>query len=196
MITQATLLIALASTGSLGLGEKAPQASLKMKNVDGKELSLADVGAGKKATLVVFTCNHCPYAKAWEQRIVELGNTYAKQGVGVVLVNPNDPKVQAEDRMEVMQERAKSRGMTFPYVADSTSEVARAFGATKTPEVFLFDAGGQLVYKGAVDDNSEDPAKVKETYLKNAVDALLAGKPIANKETKALGCGIKFVAAK
>lgn len=196
MITQATLLIALASTASLGLGEKAPQASLKMKNVDGKELSITDVGAGKKGTLVVFTCNHCPYAKAWEQRIVELGNTYAKQGVGVVLVNPNDPKVQAEDRMEVMQERAKSRGMTFPYVTDSTSEVARAFGATKTPEVFLFDAGGKLVYKGAVDDNSEDPAKVKETYLKNALDALLAGKAITNKETKALGCSIKFVAAK
>lgn len=193
MIAQTLLALAVAS---LGLGEKAPLSATKMKNVDGKELSISDVGTGKKGTLVVFTCNHCPYAKAWEQRIVELGNAYAKQGVGVVLINPNDPKAADEDRMEIMQERAKSRAMGFPYVVDATSDVARAFGATKTPEVYLFDAGGKLIYKGAVDDNSEDAAKVKQRYLKDALDAMLAGKAIPNPETKALGCTIKFVAQK
>jgi peroxiredoxin len=176
---------------SLGLGEKAPLASTKMKNVDGKETSVAEL-AGAKGTLVVFTCNHCPYAKAWEDRIVELGNTFSKQGVGVVAVNPNDPGVKADDSLEAMQARAKEKGFQFPYVVDSTSDVAKAYGATKTPEVFLFDASGKLVYKGAVDDNSEDPKAVKQTYLKDALTSVVAGKKIALAETKALGCGIKF----
>jgi thiol-disulfide isomerase/thioredoxin len=181
------------STGGLALGSKAPDAAAKtkMKNVDGKLLSIADV-AGKSGTLVVFTCNHCPFAKDWEQRIVELANTYAGKGIGVVLVNANDPTTHPEDGYAEMQTRAKSRGMKIPYVVDETSGVARAFGASVTPEAFLFDKTGKLAYHGTIDDNRKEPDKVKARYLKDALDAVVAGKPPAVPETKGLGCGIKF----
>ncbi len=181
------------STGGLALGSKVPAAvaKTKMKNVDGKTLSIADV-TGKSGTLVVFTCNHCPFAKAWEERIVELGNTYAGKGIGVVLVNANDPTMHAEDGLEGMQERAKARGMKFPYVVDGTSAVARAFGASVTPEAFLFDKAGKLAYHGTIDDNRQDPGKVSARYLKDALDAVVAGKAPAVPETKGLGCSIKF----
>ena len=175
----------------LAMGGKPPAADMKMKNVDGKELTLQEV-MGPKGTLVVFTCNACPFAKAWESRIVELGNAYRAKGVGVVAINSNDPNKVAEDGFEVMQTRAKERGMTFPYVFDATSNVARAFGASRTPEVFLFDAKGALVYHGAVDDNSGEPDKVKEKWLQAALDAVVEGKEVAVKETKAIGCSIKF----
>jgi len=181
------------STGGLALGTKAPDvaAKTKMKNVDGKMLSIADV-AGKSGTLVVFTCNHCPFAKDWEQRIVELANTYAGKGIGVVLVNANDPTTHPEDGYEEMQTRAKSRGMKVPYVVDATSGVARAFGASVTPEAFLFDKAGKLAYHGTIDDNRKEADKVKVRYLKDALDAVVAGKAPAVPETKGLGCGIKF----
>jgi peroxiredoxin len=181
------------SKGGLALGSKAPDAAAKtkMKNVDGKMVSIADV-AGKAGTLVVFTCNHCPFAKDWEQRIVELANTYAGKGIGVVLVNANDPTTHPEDGYEEMQTRAKSRGMKIPYVVDATSGVARAFGASVTPEAFLFDKSGKLAYHGTIDDNRKEPDKVKVRYLKDALDAVVAGKAPAVPETKGLGCGIKF----
>ena len=184
------------STGGLALGSTVPAAVAKtqMKNVDGKMLSLAD-STGKAGTLVVFTCNHCPFAKAWEQRIVELGNTYAAKGVGVVLVNANDPTTHPDDGFEQMQARAKSLGMKVPYVVDDTSGVARAFGASVTPEAFLFDKSGKLAYHGTIDDNRQEPDKVKARYLKDALDAVVAGKKPAVPETKGLGCGIKFRAS-
>ena len=178
-------------SGGLTLGAKAPMATTKMKNVDGKQVSIADV-AGKSGTLVIFTCNHCPFAKDWEQRIVELANTYAGKGIGVVLVNANDPATHPEDGYEEMQTRAKSRGMKIPYVVDETSGVARAFGASVTPEAFLFDKTGKLAYHGTIDDNRKEPDKVKVRYLKDALDAVVAGKAPAVPETKGLGCGIKF----
>ena len=182
------------SSGGLALGSKAPDAAAKtkMKNIDGKMLSIADVAAGKSGTLVIFTCNHCPFAKDWEQRIVELANTYAGKGIGVMLVNANDPSTHAEDGYEEMQARAKSRGMKVPYVVDATSGVARAFGASVTPEAFLFDKAGKLAYHGTIDDNRKEPDKVKARYLKDALDAVVAGKAPAVPETKGLGCGIKF----
>ena len=176
---------------ALALGAKLPAATTKMKNVDGKMVSIADV-KGKAGTLVIFTCNHCPFAKAWEERIVELGNGYVKRGLGVILVNANDPTSHEDDGFTQMQERAKSRGMQIPYVVDETSGVARAFGATVTPEAFLFGADGKLVYHGTIDDNREDPTKVGKHYLRDALDAVMAGKPPAPAETKSLGCGIKF----
>jgi peroxiredoxin len=181
------------STGGLALGSKVPAAvaKTKMKNVDGKMLSIADV-SGKAGTLVVFTCNHCPFAKAWEQRIVELGNAYAGKGIGVLLVNANDPTQHAEDGFEEMQAHAKSRGMKIPYVVDDTSAVARAFGASVTPEAFLFDKSGKLAYHGTIDDNRQEADKVKARYLKDALDAVVAGKTPAVPETKGLGCSIKF----
>lgn len=176
---------------ALPIGASIPMSDVKMKNVDGTVRTLADV---KKpaGTLVVFTCNHCPFAKMWESRIVELGNAYASKGVGVIAINANDPKVAAEDAFDVMQQRAKERGMQFPYVVDATSNVARAFGATRTPEAFLFDKDGKLVYHGTIDDNGEEPSKVEKPYLKDALEAVLSGRDVPVKETKSIGCGIKF----
>jgi peroxiredoxin len=176
--------------GPLAIGAAIPEAGVKMMNVDGKELSIKDVEK-PAGTLVIFTCNHCPFAKAWEARIVALGNSYGAKGVGVIAINANDPKVAPDDSMDKMQERAKDKGMQFPYVVDATSNVARAFGASRTPEAFVFDKNGKLVYHGAVDD-SQDPDKVEVTYLKNALDAVLAGSDVAVKETKSIGCSIKF----
>jgi peroxiredoxin len=175
----------------LAIGGKAPMATTKMKNVDGKMVSIAD-SAGKAGTLVIFTCNHCPFAKAWEERIVELGNGYAKKGVGVILINANDPAKYEEDGFAEMQTRAKSRGLQVPYVVDETSAVAREFGASVTPEAFLFDKAGKLVYHGAIDDNHKQPDKVQKRYLKDALDAVIAGKPPGVPESKSIGCGIKF----
>ena len=177
--------------GALPIGASMPKADVKMKNVDGKEIDLAEV---KKpaGTLVIFTCNHCPFAKMWETRIVELGNTYQEKGIGVVAINANDPKVAPDDSFDSMQQRAKDRGMQFPYVVDATSGVARAFGATRTPEAFLFDKNGKLVYHGAIDDNGEDQAKVEQAYLKLALDAVMGGLDVTVKETKSIGCTIKF----
>jgi hypothetical protein len=180
-----------ATVEALAFGEPAPMSDVKMMGVDGKEITIADV-AGKKGTLVVFSCNACPWAKAWEKRIVEIGNTYPKKGIGVIVVNSNDPGVVADDDYAPMQARAKERGMKYPYVVDATSEVARAFGATRTPEAFLFDAGGKLVYHGAIDDNAKEPTKVKEKYLVNALQAVSSGKEVSLKETKSMGCSIKF----
>ena len=189
----AALAVVAHAEGPLALGTSLADvkaASVEMKNVDGKNLSIASA-KGPKGTLVVFTCDNCPYAKAWEERTVALGNEYAGTGVGVIAVNANDPAV-AGDTAESMVKRSAERKMAYPYVVDATSDVARAFGATRTPEYFLFDASGKLVYHGAFDDNAQKPAEVKETYLKNALEATIAGKPVTTAETKAIGCGIKF----
>jgi peroxiredoxin len=191
-------LLAVAATAGAGegpraleIGKVAPMTDVKMTGVDGKSLSIGDV-KGAKGTLVIFTCNSCPWVKAWESRIAELGNTYAKQGIGVIAINPNDASVKPEDDMPAMKERAKALGLAFPYVVDATSDVARAFGATRTPEAFLFDAKGKLAYHGAVDDNAHKPAEVTVRWLNDALSATAAGKAVAVKETKSLGCTIKF----
>ncbi len=164
---------------------------MKLANVDGGSITLAE-SRGKKGTLVVFTCNHCPWAQAWEGRIIELGNAYAKKGFGVVAINSNDPAAYPEDDFPVMKQRAKERGMAFPYVVDATSDLARAFGATHTPEAYVFDKDGRLVYHGGVDDNAKQPDQVTARWLYDALEAVSAGKPVALKETKAMGCSIKL----
>ncbi len=176
----------------IALGAKVPAAETKLKSVTSdKEITLAK-SAGPHGTLVVFTCNNCPYAKAWEERIVTIGNSYAKKGVGVVLVNSNSPSVSKGDTYELTKARAKERGVAVPYAVDPDSQVAKAFGATKTPEAFLFDKGGSLVYHGTIDDNHEEASKVQKPYLKDALDAVVKGQKPATAETKSLGCGIKF----
>jgi len=194
----AVVMMALAATAAaeeapraLAIGASAPMSDVKMTGVDGKSLSIADV-KGPKGTLVLFTCNSCPWVKAWESRIADLGNAYAKRGIGVIAINANDPSVKSEDDLAGMKARAKSLALEFPYVVDATSDVARAFGATRTPEAFLFDAKGKLVYHGAVDDNAREPEKVTERWLDDAMAATVAGKAVATKETKSLGCTIKF----
>lgn len=176
---------------ALKIGDKAPATAVKMKNVDGRDVSIADA-AGEKGTLVIFSCNACPWVKAWEDRIAAIGNEYGKKGVGVIVINSNDPNKVAEDGYAEMQQRAKERGFEFPYVVDATSDVAREFGATRTPEVFLFNKDGALVYHGAIDDNAKEPKNIEATFLKDALEALLAGKDITQTATKAIGCTIKF----
>ncbi|MGD1019527.1 MAG: thioredoxin family protein [Verrucomicrobiia bacterium] len=187
------LVASLAVAGSafgLNIGDKAPSTSVKMKNVDGKDVSIADV-AGAQGTLVVFSCNHCPFVKAWQGRIASVGNAAKTKGIGVIVINSNDPTQYPEDSYAEMQKRAQDLGFTFPYVVDATSDVARAFGASHTPEAFLFDKDGKLVYHGAIDD-SKEANQVTAHYLQDAVDAALAGKAVPVAETKAIGCGIKF----
>jgi len=140
----------------LAIGDAVPMKDVKMAGVDGKSVTLASV-AGKKGTLVVFTCNHCPWAKMWQTRVTEIGNAAGKVGIGMVAINANDPAEYPEDGMDGMKQRAKELKIKFPYVVDATSDVARAFGASRTPEAFLFDADGKLVYHGTIDDNANDP---------------------------------------
>ena len=175
----------------LPIGSSAPMTDVRMLNVDGNEVSIADV-AGEHGTLVMFSCNHCPWVKAWEPRIAAIGNEFSRRGVGVIAVNSNDPLAYPEDAFEVMVERAAERGFEFAYVVDATSEVARAYGATKTPEAFLFDAEMELVYYGTIDDNAQHPDEVQKTFLADALEALVAGTEIPVAETKALGCSIKY----
>jgi peroxiredoxin len=191
-VTCAVVAIAVLSSVqalALAIGDAMPASTVKLDNVDGRELTLAQV-AGPKGTLVIFSCNHCPWVRAWEERLVTIGNTDSKRGVGVIAVSSNDPQVYPEDALPQMKERAKAKNYEFPYVLDTTSDVGRAFGATHTPEAFLFDASGHLVYHGAIDDNARDVAAVKHHYLRDALDALLAGRRPAVQETKALGCAI------
>jgi peroxiredoxin len=186
-------LASLALAGSafgLNIGDKAPSTTVKMKNVDGSDLTIADV-TGKQGTLVVFSCNHCPFVKAWQGRIASIGNAAKAQGIGVIVINSNDPTDYPEDSYAEMQKRSKDLGFTFPYVVDATSEVARSFGASHTPEAYLFDKDGKLVYHGAIDD-SKEADQVSKHFLQDAIDAAVAGKTVPVAETKAIGCGIKF----
>lgn len=178
----------------LALGSTMPAGRTEMESVDGKKYSL-DGLAGKNGTLVIFSCNHCPWAVKWESRIAAIGNEYAKKGFGVIVVNSNDPAVAKGDDMEGMKARASQLGMNFPYAMDADSSVARAFGATKTPEVFLFDKDKKLAYWGAVDDNADDEKAVTKHYLKDALNAVEKGEKPETQETKALGCTIKFRSA-
>jgi peroxiredoxin len=175
----------VAGADRLAIGQPAPMADVKMKNIDGGMLSIADA-AGQYGTLVMFSCNSCGSVLAYEDRIAMYLNKFQEEGMGVIVINPNDPAENAVDGYEGMQERAEKLGFEFPYVVDSTSDVARAFGATRTPEVFLFDTNGLLVYTGGIDD-SRDPEQVQETYMADAVEALIAGDEIAVRETRALG---------
>ena len=187
----AVLLLALcagmagAGADRLAIGQPAPMADLMMKNIDGRELSIAGA-AGKYGTLVMFSCNSCGSVLAYQDRIAMYLNKFQEAGVGIIVVNPNDPAQAEVDGFEGMQQRAKELGFEFPYVVDATSDVARAFGATRTPEVFLFDTDGLLVYTGGIDD-SKDPEQVNETYMADAVKALIAGDEIAVQESRSLG---------
>jgi len=197
MIRSAVTLLSIAALATpafadhLPIGAKPPQADVSMDAHTGALVTLAKA-KGKLGTLVIFTCNHCPWAKAWETRIAAIGNAAQKQGFGVVAINPNDAKKVPEDNMDAMKVRAKELKLEFPYAVDATSGIAKAFGATKTPEVFLFDANDKLVYYGAIDDNAEKPAEVKHKFLEEALAAVAAKKPVPTAETKAIGCGIKW----
>jgi len=166
----------------------------KLKSVDGKTISLSDYKMAK-GFIVVFTCNHCPYAQAYEQRIIDLHKRYNPIGYPVIAINPNDKTREPDDSYENMQKRAKEKNYPFVYLYDESQDVAKTYGAARTPHVYVLQKtaeGNRVEYIGAIDDNYEDPAAVKDKYVEQAVDALLAQKPVATTSTKAIGCTIKW----
>lgn len=165
----------------------------ELKNVDGKMVSLSDY-KDAKGYIVIFTCNTCPYAVAYEDRIIELDKKYAAKGYPVVAIMPNNITVKPKDGFEYMQERASSKGFTFPYLMDEKQEIYPQYGATKTPHVYILEKtkeGNVVRYIGAIDDNYKDASLVNTKYVEDAVDALLAGKEVKEKTTRAIGCSIK-----
>ena len=180
-----------ASGKGLNTGDKAPD--FKLKNVDGKYVSLSDY-SDAKGVIVVFTCNTCPYAKAYQDRINDLNKEYKKKGVPVIAINPNDPDVSPGDSFDKMVNRAKEKNYSYPYLLDENQEVYPAYGATKTPHVYLLKKKGDdyiVTYIGAIDDNYKDESQVDKTYLADAVNNMLDGKNPDPANTKAIGCGIK-----
>lgn len=173
------------------VGDLATDFSLK--NVDNKKVSLKNFSLAK-GFIVVFTCNHCPYAQAYEDRINALDKKYKKLGYPVIAINPNDPEKEKRDSFDLMQVRAKEKKFTFPYLFDEGQKIYPQYGATRTPHVYILQktkAGNEVKYIGAIDDNYSDEKAVKVKYVENAVDALLKNKEITVKETKAIGCTIK-----
>lgn len=174
------------------VGDKA--IDFELKNIDGKMVSMIDYKEAK-GFLVVFTCNHCPYSKLYEDRIIALDKKYASKGYPVIAINPNDPKLEPDDSFENMKIRAKDKGFTFPYLVDGTQEIAATYGATRTPHVYLLQKENKeliVKYIGAIDNNHKDASKATEHYVEDAVDALLEGKKVKNDFTKAIGCTIKW----
>lgn len=166
----------------------------KLKNIDGKMMSLADFQSAK-GFIIVFTSNHCPFSKSYEDRVIALDRKYASQGFPVITINPNDPDAYEEDSFANMQVRAKEKGYPFPYLTDDTQVVSKAFGAMRTPQVYVLKKeGGKIIvsYIGAIDDNAQDPSGVTKRYVEDAVNNLLVGKPVVTTSTKAVGCAIKW----
>ena len=170
------------------VGDKATD--FKLKSVDNKMYSMADY-KDAKGFIVVFTCNHCPFAVKYEDRIIDLAKKYKSKGYVLLAINPNDPAAQPEDSFELMQKRAKEKKFTFPYLFDEGQKIYPQYGATKTPHVFLLDKNLVVKYIGAIDDNVEDASEVKEKYLENAIAALEKGEEPTPNTTKAIGCTIK-----
>ncbi|RAK22556.1 peroxiredoxin [Flavobacterium aquaticum] len=165
-------------------------ADFKLKSVDNKMYSMSDY-KDAKGFIVVFTCNHCPFAVKYEDRIIDLAKKYKSKGYILLAINPNDPVAQPEDSFELMQKRAKEKKFTFPYLFDEGQKIYPQYGATKTPHVFLLDKNLVVKYIGAIDDNVEDASEVKEKYLENAIAALEKGQEPTPNTTKAIGCSIK-----
>lgn len=166
-------------------------ADFSLPGVDGKTHSLKEF-ASAKALVVVFSCNHCPYVQAYEDRMIAVQRDYAAKGVQLVAINANDADNYPEDGFEEMAKRAKAKEFNFPYLRDESQAAARSYGATHTPHLFVFDARRRLAYTGKIDDNWQDEGAVKSTYLRDALDDILAGKPPRLAETHAIGCTIKW----
>lgn len=165
----------------------------KLENIDGSMVSLSDYKEAK-GFIVIFTCNTCPYAVKYEDRIVALDKKYASKGYPVIAIMPNDTNIMPGDNMEAMKARAASKGFTFPYLMDEGQKIYPQYGATKTPHVYVLEKtnkGNVVKYIGAIDDNYKDAEAVTTKYVENAVDALLDGNEVAETKTRAIGCSIK-----
>ena len=183
----------------LAIGDKAPSADMKMTNIDGQQWSLVDI-AGENGTLVIFSCNTCPFvvgregkSEGWEGRYNEVAGFARENGIGSVLVNSNEAKRKGDDSLEEMKMHAMEAGYIMPYVVDAEHKLADAFGARTTPHVYLFDGDFRLVYRGSIDDSVNSADEVKETYLRDAITRMIEGKKIKPEITKAIGCSIKRV---
>jgi peroxiredoxin len=166
----------------------------KLKNVDGKMVALSDYKSGKGA-IVIFDCNTCPYSKAYNDRIIGLNKKYAAKGFPLIAINANDPEVSPGDSFDEMVDQAKRKKYDFPYLIDETQSVAKSFGATNTPHVFVLQKSGddfKVAYIGTIDNNSRNASDATKRYVEDAVEALLAGQNVATPTTKAIGCGIKW----
>lgn len=175
----------------IAIGSSLPLADTKMKDVSGTEVSLNDA-KGKKGILVIFSCNTCPYVKLSEGRIKELSDFCIKNEIGCILINSNEAQRTEDDSYDEMVKYYKAQGLKCNYVVDTKSALANAFGATRTPQCFLFNSTN-LIYKGAIDDNVKDVAAVKVNYIKDALVALTKGATPSLQETKSIGCTIKRV---
>jgi peroxiredoxin len=173
---------------TLKLGDEVPQFELP----DTTDQAWSPAGDGAGAPLVVvFTCNHCPYALAWHERIAQVARDYADRGVQVLAINSNDAQRYPRDSFDAMKRRVATEDWPMPYLHDSTQEVARSFGAKTTPDVFVFDADRRLRYRGAPDADYDDPDQ-NAAWLRAALDAVLAGQRPDRAETKPIGCSIKW----
>ena len=173
----------------LTIGDKA--LTFNLPATDGKSYSL-DSFNDKKAVVVVFSCVHCPYVLAWEDRLIDLQNEFAGRGVSFLVICSNDAVKYPQDGFDNMQAHAEEKNYPFPFLHDESQEVAAAYGAERTPEIFLFDGDRKLVFHGAVDDNYEDPGAVKEHYLKDALEAVTSGKTPSQQTVPLRGCSIKW----
>jgi peroxiredoxin len=169
------------------IGQRAPEFALP--DTDGNSWSIAD--GGGPATVVVFTCNHCPYALAWHERIMDVGRDYADRGVRFLAINSNDAGRYPRDSLQAMKDRVAAEDWPMPYLHDETQEVAHAFGAKVTPDVFVVDGDRRIRYRGAPDGDYDDPARRAE-WLRGALDAVLGGDEPEPRETKPVGCSIKW----
>ncbi len=191
VLTAALVFTAMLVSAQVSPGDKAVDFTLK--NVDGKMVSLTDY-SDEKGVILVFTCNPCPFAKAYEQRIIGLHEFFAPKGFPVVAINPNDEKASPDDSFQKMKERAEKRDYPFPYLKDESQEVYQAYGATRTPHVFLLDNDNgsfNVAYIGAIDDNAMDEKAVTKRYIYSAIQALMEGNQPDPATTKAIGCTIK-----
>ena len=180
------ILCARGYAGELKIGQSAPDFQ-DMIGIDDQKHSLADYKDAKLVVLV-FTCNHCPVAQAYQDRLIALQKQYKAKGVQLVAVNVNNIPA---DRLDEMKKRAKQKGFNFPYLYDASQKMGHDYGATVTPHVFVLDKDRKIAYMGAVDDNMQ-AGKVKTPYLRNALDALLRGEKPPQEVTKQFGCGIKY----
>lgn len=175
----------------LEIGAKAPLTDVEVTDVSGEVLTLEEV-AGENGLLVNFSCNTCPWVKAWEDRYNPIAKLAEENDIGVIALNPNAAIRDDGESMEDMQQRAKASNYEFYYALDSQAQLAEAFGATRTPDIFLFNSDMELVYTGAIDDNAKSAEEVENPFLKNAIQNMVAGNDIDPQVTKSLGCTIKW----
>ncbi|MBN9295943.1 MAG: thioredoxin family protein [Filimonas sp.] len=175
---------------SIAIGTALPATNVKLKDISGKDVTLDDAKQ-KNGLLVMFSCNTCPYVVKNQQRTKEICAYAQKNGLGVILLNSNEGQRDGADSYEAMKEYAAKQGYQWMYAVDKNSTIANVFGASRTPEVYLFNKDGKLAYKGAIDDNPSDAANAKQPHLKAAIDQVVAGKDVTVKESRSVGCGIK-----